>query len=775
MADGTRDNPLNVNIVDMMGAASLQQMASDVETGMSQFRGEISAIKESIDALNINVEESVKAQKDLADSFSKFYAGGGYSSQSSRQFSNDALLGPNGQPISGGTTAPGSRSSHASTPETPFDPEDFGIDDYGITDKSLREAIKNQYKAGRSGGRGIFESGLDAALKFGRSTGGIDLPESPVNAGAANRGGKSSGASVGGGGNLGGGGSNLGGTPMSFMSESPEPLQIPQFGEFQADTLLRAMGGMAQRYAQHRVQQGGAEDLRGKLGGTAAMGLYKAAEFAPKAALVKQYARGLGFTADKNALMDQGQMANAYGTTGQVDLPGPLPGFSVPILNPTYIKGIQEEFQRGMRAAGKPGLNMREASFVDEQLYKEGFGGDDGGYTNQLRDAGDRLMQINKRAGNNEMSYQILARASRTGQGSLSELVSILGEDLPKAAKAAKVSQEQLTADILSYSEAIENSGGTTAQAARNVSTMGQLGIAPSIAAQYSQNPFFQSTAYRQTGLMPMTQGAMHEGDVAQAFFGSLNDVAQMSSGFSDISRQAPGMPGRFGLKSEYSKFDQQIGMMSQFTGISADYLRKMMDPKTGRIRAGFENMANVSSGMSGLVGEVDPSKKNIDYNKVLDTSERYSKDGAWSYGEQIKMLRGSEVLDENGKVINVGKKYKDDIDKLATYKQDEIRELQKGGVHGKERGQVAKIMAERQEKMEKFVSDKNLAGTQTPKDEKVEVVLAGAAKSFFKLIDKRENAKDVTGFAANQALNAALGPTAGSLVSNIGDILKGD
>ena len=260
MADS--NNPLDVRIIDFLGNQNLIQLTEN----MGAFRNEIEQLKDSINALSTSTTEATKAQQNLAENMGAFYKRG-HSDQASTG-GRGPLLGPDGEPISTGTGLGPSEGSSRPTTE--------------VADVSLNELRKRMQSAmsQQSGLRNKLRAATDTAFT---NSGTIDLPGiGPRMDSTSGPNGPSSGASSG------------ASSPFPQLPEKPEPAQIPQFGEFQVDTLLRMMGGFAQRGAERKARNNPDSPDAGTGYAKAAFGLYKAAEFAPVAEIAKQYAGSFG-------------------------------------------------------------------------------------------------------------------------------------------------------------------------------------------------------------------------------------------------------------------------------------------------------------------------------------------------------------------------------------------------------------------------------------------------------------------------------------------------
>jgi hypothetical protein len=156
-------------------------------------------------------------------------------------------------------------------------------------------------------------------------------------------------------------------------------LEIPRSegGHFTAADLLNFGSETARGLAARRLKD---EDTPsaltagyGKVGGA----LHWAAEQAPKAALLRQYAQRFGVVATPGGLEAEGAALNTSPSgTAQA---GPF-GFRVPFFNAAARQGMEREWGiMKMRAAG--GINGGQARFIYDQLNARGFqpGGDFGG------------------------------------------------------------------------------------------------------------------------------------------------------------------------------------------------------------------------------------------------------------------------------------------------------------------------------------------------------------------------------------------------------------
>lgn len=689
------DNPLDVRIIDFLGNQNLVQLTE----GMGAFRNEIEQLKESINALSTSTEEATKAQKELSENLSNFYKQG-HSDQASRgggggaedQTGGGAGMGPS----EGSSTPPESGNQNASFMQR------------------LRQSLRNPTET------------IDKYQKENP----IDLPGvGPRQGDTSGPNGPTDGASS--------------GASFPQLPEKPEPAQIPQFGEFQVDTLLRMMGGFAQRRAENRAAKtpGGGQNYA-----RAAYGLYKAAEFAPVGAIAQQYASNLGYPIDRGSIMGAGQMANATGSQGQF---GP---FSIPYMNETYLKGVEESFQRMKRAVSKGGLSGKQVEFIDQQLAGLGYTGGRGGGTvsddlvDQYRELDDSIMQRNKRLGENPEMYMLQDRALRYGNGTMREFFHLMTKEYPKAADVAHVSQEQMIKDAEQLAETYEKMGGTAAKAISDNAYFTQSGLPPSVINQYMQNPFFQSAAFRQTGLMPNAQASMPRGAVMSSMLQSLNELGMATGGFPTQVQSASGALGELGLKNVSGGFDQQIGLMAEQTGLSPDVLQQLMDPKTGQVKAGYNQIVNAMTASEGFARQFSQQSieaqfnGNAPYEALLNRKTNNQDSNTFSLGEMMNQIRQTRVPGREGQAgFVVGEKYKDELDRIANLNREEIDQIMKNGVNGQEKERLEGYMAEINSEMQAFISEKGLPDEMLPdaaNPNKTYIEFTGEAKRYFQQVD---------------------------------------
>jgi len=716
MALGDDKNPLDVRIVDLLGSVNLQQLTEN----MGSFRQEIDQLKASIDALSVNIAEATRAQKNLAEGINADFYKSGHSAQASR--SGGGLLGPDGQPISSAGMGPS--EGHSS----------------GFFN-SLRQSLT--------------ASGREAL--WGNMT-PIDLPN-------VSQGGYSNPSRGGGGGGGGTGGASSGSSrPFAQLPETPEPLLIPQFGEFQADSLLRTMGGIAQRTAERRHRNNPDTEGAGLRSAQAAYGLYKAAEYIPNYKIAQQYASN--YHTAMAPTLDRGLAANAYGTGGQF---GPL---SVPFLNQTFTKGVEEKFQQVKRSASKGGINSEQVGFIDQQLSALGYTGGQGGgspsdnLVDRYREGYDGMMQSNKRMAQNPNTPLLMDKALRYGNADMNEFFTLLTEGYPKAADVAHVTQEQMVQDALQLAETYEKMGGTAMQAVKDTEYFtGVGGLPPAVMEQYMQNPFYQSAAFRSTGLMPNAQASMSGGQKISAMIQSVNELGTATSGFETLVNKAPGKLGDMGLKTISGGWEQQIGLMAQHTDMSPDVLRQLMDPQTRQVKKGYSQLMQAMLGSGGYADQFNAESREVRWGgktpveALLDGRTTDNDPNIFTKGEAFNEIRQARIPGEKGEPdFIVGQKYKKEIDEIANYRSADIAQIRKGGVHNKEWDRLEQIISEQQQEMERFVTDKGLPDGLLPDaadPNKTYIELRGEAAKHFRLVTSKDDANRGDGRANDDAASA--------------------
>ena len=690
---------------------------------MSQFQREIETLKGSIDALSTNTDNAAKAQSQMAKSFGDFYAGGGHSPQASREFDRSSpagLVDAYGRPISS------------------QDQEDGASRPPGVTDKDTKSWLHRKFSTDPRDPRNNVDL-PDVDPRPGGASGGASRPP----------------------------GSNEGELPYGALEEMAPPLKIPQFGEFKADEMLRQLGGAFQRGAEKRP-----DTKVGDAQGRAAVGLYKAANFAPKAAIIKQQMGALGYSADSKGLEAIGTAAGASGTGGQVDLG--VTGFTIPYVNSQAWEGVKQQTNAWWKGFSTPGVNSQQVEKIYSNMNALGFHGGD--KTNRMRDVLIQATRSNKNVADNPIYAQITAESMRydSSKKTADQLIKTFAEDVPKAMKNAQMSAEDMAQAMVDFGNISRSQGGSFSQGAQDAGFFGTMGINANQASKtVGESPFYQTAARMQTGLPSWQQGLMSSGGKYSAYMGGINMVAQMAGGKqSDSVVKSQGWAGESGGTEVISGLDKQAANMVMIDPtLTPEQAKAMLDPKTGQVRQGLIDLGQISSNATSWstqlgVAANNRNKGKTNYSAIFDTTGKDVDPNTTSWGEQISHLKDAEMIDpKTGKPVRLGGRYPKSLEKIENYGSEEVAQIMKNGVHGKEVGRLRRIGTERQKKLKDFMSDKD-NGLADAQSGDVVVELGPAAKKHFHIAGTQNgyrkfvNKQDANGGQNTNTNDAYTGPT---------------
>jgi hypothetical protein len=519
----------------------LQELNLPKSDDMARFTAELGTINESIKALDLSTKAAAQSQKNTA---AKFYETSSASSVASRgtevKFTQSGAGGASVTPDApvSSQEAQAKRQLGTEYPNTP----------------GVLGAIGNFAST-----RGGFNERVNAAI--------LGTPEQ-----------------------RGGGGPSIADqADMTLGGSIPsrhERLKIPQIGEFTTQNFLEWLSDSA----MHRAQQGAVND-DGTINPDSHMGLqrtsaalYKASEYSAKWALLKQFAGRYGYDIAPHDLTGMGGLQGlgaTVGTGGGGDISASLPfigkvGMRIPFLDPQFLKGASEEWQRSKMAMGA-GINKTQANTIFDNLYQLGWLGGD--RTNDMRQSGAQIMKYNTQLGNNPAVYQAMDKATRMGMQSLNEFVGVV-KQIPDAAKAAHVSLDQMVQDGNALGELNQQQGGTYAAGFRSAQYISQLtGLPSGVFAQMFQNPLVQSQAMLNTGLGPWVQGLQTPEERLQSVFGAVNSMLP-GTRFGNRTINDHGVAGEFGFRHFVSGSSQQDAMLSKLLGVGPEWVHKMKDKK---------------------------------------------------------------------------------------------------------------------------------------------------------------------------------------------------
>lgn len=509
------------------------------------------------------------------------------------------------------------------------------------------------------------------------------------------------------------------------------PPQMPQFGEFTTQNLIQYMSDMATHRGLRRYASNGL-DTGTEAWANIGRALQGAADFAPKVAMAHQFARSYGYdmrSHSRDGLGGLEGLGERYGQSGAdgfgtINLPFGLGGIRLPFINPAAREGVMAEIKKTWEAR-QAGINKEQLNTIESNMLDRGYY-DRGGA--QWRAAIDMARTGNKQVAMSSQYYDAMDKATRAAGVSLRTFNDTM-KKVPETAKAAKVSFEQMMADMDAMGDLNQQQGGMFnrgQQTALGFATVTGLAPGPFVAAQ--NNPLVQAELMRTTGLAPFMQGLATPG---QRVNSTLAAVQQISGVMRTTAPNRGGFKGFNGenLKSNISDEDASIAAMKLvMPEFSPEYLKMMLNPESRKSMEMSGQLLEVGQDMAADTAALEARAKKGDARAarmLRDMAKnRGKRDGVTSQGELAAMMRQAQWVNP----------YTGEVDKISKGEMEDIM----GAGKGKSQAERAKAQAAA---LEKVISAKNAKIQPDSQDDQAKYIveLGPNAQKLLRLVPKDE------------------------------------
>lgn len=375
-------------------------------------------------------------------------------------------------------------------------------------------------------------------------------------------------------------------------------------------------------------------------------------------------------------------MSGGSAEGGGISIPGTDIGFRLPFINAQAQAGMAREWNI-QKLRMQVGINNQQAHEIFSNLNERGFNPtmDEGRYgadrrmgeflgmgaqdqderdqrgrnvspTPSFREMVDAAAEMTKRHPElvNEKYYDLMDKTVRSGSASLAGFNANM-ERVAKVATETGYSMSQLQQDMDDVGNAAVQLGGTHYQGQLDAVDFQSItrGIVPSAKlAGLMQNPWVQTFAFGNTGLMPWQQGLANSGSTAMNVSSALEAMWNTVGPQQAIERNVPGTQ----IKQRYSSDQLKAATISKLMGgdltpqeiLNMHRNQNTIQSRSTLLAAGSAWMHNVEDATNN--GRTDEAARLL--------TGRNSKDG---YGALIKLMKDSGFSDEERqRVLDAGK-----------------------------------------------------------------------------------------------------------------------
>lgn len=356
-----------------------------------------------------------------------------------------------------------------------------------------------------------------------------------------------------------------------------EPIQIPRYGEFTIQDKLNMASDWLARggYRANRASRAAGGDPE------AGVGRLQSAALLNQAAAYSPYIAGLGQSIMRRTGLTQGSSgplglninptqntlrgaAQGYDRAGaDVTIPGTHIGFQLPgplrFLTEAGREGLRTSVEQ-VKLAARSEITKEQAAAITEAVESRGWRGDQ--QRRMVQGAGDLFSLPGLNQLNPDLGVGLMDQSLRYGNSSVKDFVETM-RGLPDAAKAAKVSIDEMASGLEEMGNAVQEQGGTFREGLQRGTEFSSItGLPPQAGTKLMQNPVVQSNMFLKTGLIPQVQGLAPTGSLTGSTYDSLKQMVGIFDNMPDtVIRGASGKTTISGERQAIALAGQQLGL----------------------------------------------------------------------------------------------------------------------------------------------------------------------------------------------------------------------
>lgn len=240
---------------------------------------------------------------------------------------------------------------------------------------------------------------------------------------------------------------------------------------------------------------------------------------APAVGAAQQYLQRAGNFAQQT--QDYGELLGTSAGTSSS-----LAGFRVPFTGASF-RGLEQGLSDKVQGIFAGGISGEQIGMIRSGLAEAGWTPETA-RTGQIQGGFQKTFQYDQGTAKSVLQSDLWDKALREGATSTDNFFSSI-RNLRDIANTAKVSVDTLVQSMDEYGQANQAMGGTHFQGQQLATTVAGMGFAPSeFSGLVHNNPWTDSSVFRQSGVTPWTQGAMNQGQRLSMALGGFQQAASM-------------------------------------------------------------------------------------------------------------------------------------------------------------------------------------------------------------------------------------------------------